>query len=325
MLMASRTHLAQAYYDLAVLLDAGVPITRSLDMMIQGRTGHFKHVLSRVRESLSKGSDLSESLDEHPAVFPELDRMLIEAAETSGSLGDSFKMLSQWHEFIHRITRRMQMGLLYPVFILHIAALVVGGPSLILGRITVVQYLVQVVQILLLLYVPAIAIIVFMSLRERIPAVALPLDFLVLRVPILGAAIYHLSVCRYAKTFAMMYKGGVPITETTTRATRATGNLIVARQFAGGIATVRAGGTAWEGFSRRLPAEYRDLWQIGEETGELDKMVEKVAEIAADRADLYFTQFAFWFPRLVYAGVAAIMIVMIFRMWGEVYGNLGAF
>jgi type II secretory pathway component PulF len=325
MLMASRSRLAQAYYDLAVLLDAGVPITRSLDMMIQGREGHFKHVLSQVRESLSKGSNLSESLDKHPAVFPELDRMLIEAAETSGSLGDSFKMLSQWHEFIHRITRRMQMGLLYPVLILHIGAMVIGGPDLILGEITVVQYLVQVLQILLLLYVPAIAIIVFMSLRGRIPAVALPMDYLVLRIPILGAAIYHLSVCRYARAFAMMYKGGVPITETTTRATRATGNLIVARQFAGGIDSVRSGGTTWEGFSRRLPAEYRDLWQIGEETGELDKMADKVAEIAADRADLYFTQFAFWFPWVVYAIIAGFLIVKIFRMWSEIYGPLTAF
>ena len=110
----ARSRLAQAYYDLATLLDAGVPILRSLDILIQGQQGHFKRVFSQIRESLSKGSSLSESLDEHRHVFPEMDRMLIEAAETSGSLGDSFKMLSQWHEFVERITRRIQMGLLYP-------------------------------------------------------------------------------------------------------------------------------------------------------------------------------------------------------------------
>lgn len=323
--MASRTHLAQAYYDLAVLLDAGVPITRSLDIMIQGRTGHFKHVLSGVRESLSKGSDLSESLDKHPAVFPELDRMLIEAAETSGSLGDSFRMLSQWHEFVHRITRRMQTGLIYPFLILHIAAFVVSLPDFVLGMIGLREYLMRVLFILAFLYIPTILVVVSIRLRDRIPVLRLPLDSVALHIPVLGQAIYHMSVCRYAKAFAMLCKAGVPMTETTERATRATGNLIVAQQFAGGIATVRAGGTAWEGFSRRLPAEYRDLWQIGEETGELDKMADKVAEIAADRADLYFTQFAFWFPWLVYAAVAAIVIVMIFKKWGEAYGSLGAF
>ena len=110
-----KARLAQAYYDLAVMLDAGVPILRSLDIMIQGRTGHLKQVFSRIRESLSKGSSLAEAMGKHRNVFPDMDRMLIEAAETAGSLNDSFKMLSQWHEFICRITRRIQMGLIYPL------------------------------------------------------------------------------------------------------------------------------------------------------------------------------------------------------------------
>ncbi|MCL5281468.1 MAG: type II secretion system F family protein, partial [Planctomycetes bacterium] len=112
--MGARNQLARAYYDLATLLDAGVPILRSLDILIQGQRGRFKRIFSQVRESLSKGSSFSESLDEQRHVFPELDRMLIEAAETGGSLPDSFKMLSHWHEFVERITRQIQMGLLYP-------------------------------------------------------------------------------------------------------------------------------------------------------------------------------------------------------------------
>jgi hypothetical protein len=62
--MGARSQLARAYYDLATLLDAGVPILRSLDILIQGQRGRFKRVFSQVRESLSKGSSFSESLDE---------------------------------------------------------------------------------------------------------------------------------------------------------------------------------------------------------------------------------------------------------------------
>jgi len=203
--------------------------------------------------------------------------------------------------------------------------LVVGLPDLALGRITVAGYVMQVLRILLFLYIPAMAVIVSIALRDRVPAIAVPLDFLVLRIPLLGTAVYHLSVSRYARAFGMMYKGGVPIAETTSRATRATGNRIVAGQFAGGMASVRNGGMAWEGFSKRLPAEYRDLWQIGEETGELDKTVDKVAEIAADRADLYFTQFSFWFPWVVYAIIIVILAIKIFQGWSQIYGNLGAY
>jgi type IV pilus assembly protein PilC len=322
--MGARSRLAQAYFDMATLLDAGVPILRSLDILIQGRHGRFKRVFSQMRESLSKGSSLSESMAAH-RVFTEMDRMLIEAAETSGSLGESLKMLSQWHEFVHRITRRMQMGLIYPFFLLHFAALVVGLPSFVLGKIGIVGYVVDVLRVLAFLYIPAIAVLVFVLLRDRIPSVRLPLDFLVLRIPVLGQAIYHMSVCRYAKAFAMLYKAGVPIAETAERATRATGNVIVANQVAGGRDSIRQGGMAWEGFSSRLPAEYRQLWQIGEETGELDKVAAKVAEISGDRADLFFTAFASGFPKVVYFVIMIVMAMMVVHMWSHMYDSLGGF
>ena len=90
----------------------------------------MKHTLSQVRESVTKGSSLSESMDQHRKVFPEMDRMVIQAGETSGSLSDSFKMLSQWHEFVHKITWRVLSGMLYPVFCLHAAAFILPGPAL---------------------------------------------------------------------------------------------------------------------------------------------------------------------------------------------------
>ena len=323
--MSSRTRLAQAYYDLAVLLDAGVPILRSLDIVIQGRRGYLKRVFSRIRESLSKGSSLAESMSQHRHVFPDMDRMLVEAAETSGSLNESFKMLSQWHEFIHRITRRIQMGLIYPVFILHIGAFVFGMPKLIMGRLTTSGYLLQTLQILLLFYIPAAIVALLMRFQDRAPSLRAFLDFLVLKIPILGSAIYQLSICRYARAFSMLYRAGVPMSEATERATRATGNAVVAQRFQGGITSVRQGGMAWEGFSKRLPTEYLQLWQIGEESGELDKTVDKIAEISADRADLRFKLFAFWFPVFIYAIIAMILIKMIFTLFTEAYAPLLSF
>ncbi len=323
--MGARSSLAQTYYDMATLLDAGVPILRSLDILVEGRQGYLKQTFRKIRDSLSSGASLAESVDQHRNLFPELDRMLIEAAETAGSLGDSFKMLSQWHEFVHRVTRRMQMGLIYPFLILHIAAFVVNLPDFVLGKISLREYLFKVLFILSFLYIPTILVVVSIRLRDRIPLLRLPLDFVALRIPVLGRAIYHMSVCRYAKAFAMLYKAGVPMTETTERATRATGNVLVARQFAGGQEKVRQGAMAWEGFSSRLPAEYRHLWQIGEETGELDKVAGKVADISGDRADLFFTAFATGFPKVVYFAIMIVLVMMVLRTWSQVYGNLGNF
>jgi len=323
--MGARTRLAQAYYDLATMLDAGVPILRSLDIVIQGRQGPLKRVFSQMRQSLSKGASLTESMAEHRTTFPDLDRMLIQTAETSGLLGESFKMLSQWHEFMSRITRRMIAGLTYPVIMLHLAAFIVGVPDLVLGRSTLPRYLMQTGGILLLFYVPLAVVLAAIVLREKLPALRLFVDALALWIPGLGRAIYHLSISRFAKAFAMMYKAGLPIVETTERALRATGNVVVAGLFAGGLQSARKGNAVSEGFSSRLPAEYRHLWQVGEETGDLDKSVAKVAEISADRADLSFNLFAQWMPRVVYFTIMGIMAMMVLRMGSQVYGNLDAF
>jgi type II secretory pathway component PulF len=216
----------------------------------------------------------------------------------------------------------MWMHLIYPVLILHIGAFVYGLPSFVLGGITTWGYLFLTARILLLFYVPAVIILLLLHLRDRAPGLRVPFDFLVLRIPALGTAVYHLSICRYAKAFSMLYKAGVPITETAERATRATGNAIMARMFQGGLASVRQGGMVWEGFSKRLPAEYLQLWQIGEESGELDRTVDKVAEIAGDRADFWFNIFAFWAPWVVYACIAVMLIIMIFKLFSQTYGSL---
>ena len=325
--MAARSHLARAYYDLATLLDAGVPILRSLDVLIQGQRGRFKRVFSQVRESVSKGSTFSESLGEQRHVFPELDRMLIEAAETGGSLPDSFKMLSHWHEFVERITRQIQMGLIYPLFLIHAVAVIAPLPTLISSFISsqanVGAYLRQVLVVLVWLYVPVLIVLASLLFKEKTRPLRLVLDHLVLRIPGLGAAIFHLSVFRYAKAFGMLYKAGIPVSECTERATLATGNAAVAQLFAGGAASVRKGGMIWEGFSQRLPAEYLHLWQIGEETGELDKTVDRIAAAAQDRADRYFTLFAQWLPKVVYFAALLFGAYTVLRLGTQVYGGLG--
>jgi type IV pilus assembly protein PilC len=323
--MNARSRLARAYYDLSVMLDAGVPIMRSLDIVIEGRRGYFKRVLSQVRDSVSKGSSLTESMEKHPHVFPTLDRMLVEAAEHSGSLGLSFKMLSEWHEFVQKIVSRMLMGLAYPFLILHAAAFVFPLPRLILGQMGISQYVLSVLGVVIWLYILLFIIAIRVYRPETTRLIRLPLDYLVLRIPVLGAAVRQLCISRYVKAFGMLYKAGVPIAESVERAGRAVGNEAVARLFRGSIASVRNGGMAWEGLSTRLPTEYRHLWQIGEESGELDQTVDKISQISADRADLYFRGFARGFPILVYFVIMGLMTYMIFTLFGQVYGEALSF
>ncbi|HON90250.1 MAG TPA: type II secretion system F family protein [Sedimentisphaerales bacterium] len=323
--MNARSRLARAYYDLSVMLDAGVPIMRAFDIVIESRRGYFKRVLSQVRDSLSKGSSLAESMERHRHVFPTLDRMLVEAAEHSGSVGQVFKMLSEWHEFVQRIVSRMLMGLAYPFLILHAAAFTFPLPRFILGQLGLRQYLLSVLGTVVWLYLLLFIIAIRVYRPETTRLIRLPMDHLVLRIPVLGAAVYQLCISRYARAFGMLYKAGVPISESVERAGRAVGNEAVARLFRGSIASVRSGGTAWEGLSPRLPSEYRHLWQIGEESGELDQTLDKIAQISADRADLYFRGFARGFPIVIYFVIMGLMVYMIFSLLAQAYGDVLSF
>ena len=217
------------------------------------------------------------------------------------------------------------MGLIYPILILHAGVFFAAIPNAVLGEFTPRGFIMAVIRPLLFLYIPAIVVVAFALLRGRVPILRWPLDVLVLRIPVLGLAIYHMSLCRYARAFGMLYGAGVPIIETTERATRAAGNVVVARQLEGAKASVRAGGMVWEGFSKRIPTEYRQLWQIGEETGELDKIAGKVGDLAGDRADLYFTEFSRWFPRIIYFIIMGFLAYRVLMLWGQVYGGLTTF
>ncbi len=83
--------------------------------------------------------------------------------------------------------------------------------------------------------------------------------------------------------------------------------------------TAATGRSAWEGFSRRLSAEYLNLWQVGEESGELDKTVDKIAQISADRAELRFQYAAYWLPLAFYLVIAIRIAFMIVTMAGQIW------
>ena len=313
-----RIKLAIIYHDLAVLLDAGIPILKSLNIISEGLQGHQKRIFSDLSKSVSQGNTFADSMAKYPKVFARLDLMLVKSAELSGELPNCFKMLSNWYEFRNRIKGILISGLILPILIFHIMVFIVPLPSMVLGKISTTEYMMQIAKVLGLLYLLiGIALSVYYSVPNNGLFRTL-LDALILRIPILGQAVRQLSICRYCRGFNMLYKAGVPIKDCAAQATELTGNLIIADIFQGGAASIAAGNMAYEGFSNRLPLDYLNIWQTGEQIGELDKMVDKIAEIAGDRAELLFTEFARWLPRLLYALVCIVMIMQILKMAGAI-------
>jgi len=314
-----RNKFAIIYHDFGVLLDAGLPILKSLDIIREGLQGHMRKTFTNISSSVSQGNSFADSMAEYPKVFARLDIMLVKSAELSGELPYCFKMLSNWYEFRNRIKGILISGLILPVLIIHIMVMIVPLPSMALGDISISEYIMKVGKALGSLY---LLIGIILTVYHSMPKTGLfrrLLDALILRIPIMGQAVRHLSICRYCRGFNMLYKAGVPIRECAAKAPELTGNLVVSGLFKGGAASTKAGNMTCDGFSRKLPLDYLNLWQTGEEIGELDKMVDKIAEIAGDRAELLFTEFAKWLPRLLYALVCLVLIMQIFRMATRVY------
>ncbi len=302
------------YHDLAVLLDAGVPILKSLNIICEGLKGRMKIIFSRISQSVSKGNTIAESMAKHPKAFARLDLMLIKSAEFSAELPNCLKMLSNWYELKTRLKRIFISRCILSGVIFHIAVVIFPLLYLILGKISTSEFFIKIAITLGSVY---LLIAIPLTLYHSMPNTGIfrrLLDALILRIPILGHGVRQISISRYCMGFNMLYKAGVPIAQCAAQATELTGNLIIADIFKGGTASIEAGNMAYEGFSRKLPLDYLNIWQTGEQSGELDKMSDKIAEISGDRAELLFTEFARWLPILIYVILCIFMIIQIFKL-----------
>jgi len=239
--------------------------------------------------------------------------MLIEAADISGNLPQSFNMLSQWYDFCNKIKMTILSGLMFPFAVLNVAALVIPLPALFLAKIGIGGYLTMVIQTLALFYIPAAVLLVIFRYMPKAGILRRGLDIITLKIPLLGQAVYHIALSRYCRAFYMLYKAGVPIIQCAQKSPAITGNSVVAALFEGAAQSAKNGNPVYDGFSHQLPPEFLNLWKIGEETGKLEDVTKRLGDNAADTAQHLFEEFAKWLPKIIYFVVAAFMVYQILK------------
>ena len=305
--------LALVYHNLSIMLDAGVPLLRSLNTVASGSNPRLRAAFLRLADTVSKGNPLAETMAQSPKTFHPLDVMLVQAAEESGNLPQALDLLSKWHEFSQRITRKMLSAMTLPLVLIHITAFVAPLPRLAFGGWQIMPYLITVATILLMFDLPAAVIFVIVRMTPKTGLARRLLDRLTLRIPILGRAVYKLALSRYCWAFHMLCGAGLPITDCADKAASATTNAVVTDLFKPAAASAKAGNPVSDGFSAKLPPDFVDIWRIGEDTGQLDDVTKRLADNNGQDAEFWLDEFARWFPRLVYALVCLVMIYYIFR------------
>ena len=315
-------HLEKAYFQMASMFEAGLPIVRSLKIVAENQKGRLKKIFAFLEDRVSSGSQLNEAMAQKRHTFAPVDVTMVAAAEESGNLPATFKMLADWYELRVKIRRKLISGLTFPVFILHIAVFVGGLTPMFLGNITPAQYIRICFTTLGLLWGIFVAIRLLISLTPKRGLIRLPFDTFVLFIPMLRKPLFHMALARFCRSFYMLYSAGIPITRASELAVNLTGNLVVTKFVAGAARKAQDGDDMSGGFNRHyLPTELYSLWETGEESGTLDKMSLHLAKMYEDLADHGFDVFVFWLPRLFYLLVILYTAFLVVRGFGMIFSR----
>jgi general secretion pathway protein F len=315
--------LAQFTHQLATLLGAGQPLDRALSILLDlPESEHAKKLVERVRDRVRGGNSLSSALDEEHGVFPKLYVSLVRAGETGGSLEETLRRLADYLERAQQMRGNIVNALIYPAFLM---VGVLGSLVLLLAYVVPqfvpifadmqvpIPWITQVVLTLgnalqswwwLILLLIGGGIF-FWRARLRDPAVRLAWHARLLSMRVVGPLLLKVETARIARTLGTLLKNGVPLLSSLTIARQVTSNLALDAALSQAHEQVKGGSglSLALGRSKLFPRLAMQMVQVGEEAGQLDTILLKVAdtfELESKRA----------IDRLLAALVPALTIVM---------------
>ncbi|MEH2401227.1 type II secretion system F family protein [Nostoc sp.] len=291
----------------AVLMNAGVAIVRSLGVLSeQCSNPKLKQALVEISIDVQSGMNLSESMRKHPDCFDGLYVSMIQAGEVGGVLDEVLNRLAKLLEDVARLQNQIKSALSYPTVVGFIAVAIFLGMTIFLIPIFATIFeqigitLPPLTQFLMnaskFLRSPMAVILLFIIVGLKIaysqfgktPAGRLTIDRLSLKVPLFGDLIQKSSVARFSRTFGSLTRSGVPILTCLEIVRDTSGNQVIANAINAARLEIQQGGMisiALQENDGVFPAMAIQMISIGEETGELDAMLMKVADFYEDEVE----------------------------------------
>jgi general secretion pathway protein F len=285
--------------QLATLLSAGIAIPQALDSLAhEEEHAALKEVVTKMAESVRKGHSLSAAMEEHPAVFNHLYASMIRVGEEAGALQGVLIDLAALLEREDEVRGEVMAAVSYPLFVLAFGILtVIVLMTVILPRLfTMLQQMLKVLPLptLILLRVSSffhyywwavllvtIGAALGIGWYRRTPKGAFQIDRLKLALPVLGSVFLASALARFARTLGTLVKSGVSLLPSLKIVENTIGNLVLAKSIAQ-VGEEARGGDSLAAPLRKLrvfPGTITQMISVGEESGKLDEMLLKVAEI----------------------------------------------
>lgn len=291
--------LTQFTRQLSTLQDAGLPILRSLRILEgQAKPGPLKASLNGVIEDVESGATLSDAMAKQPKAFDNLYVNMVRAGEAGGALEVILQRLAEFKERAQSLKRKVQGAMIYPCAVITVAGLIVGFimywiipkfktifedfgvelPQITVSLIGVSDWVVNYWWL-----IPLIPVALFLTVKiiRKNKTGAYILDRILLKIPLVGQIASKATIARISRTLGTLIASGVPILEALSISRDTAGNVVFKRAFDHIHASIREGETMAVPLKETRICDdlVVNMVDVGEETGALDTMLYKVADV----------------------------------------------
>ena len=291
--------------QLATMIDAGLPIVQCLDILAQqSEKKKLRHVITQIKDEVEAGSTFTDALRKHGKIFDDLYVNMVAAGEVGGILDTILHRLSAYMEKAMKLIAKIKGAMIYPITIITVA---VGVTAVLLIYVIPVfaelfgsfgQALPAPTQFVINLsnftiayfpYMLGAVIAAGIAIRQAYQTEQgrLAIDGMLLQTPVFGDLIRKSSVARFSRTLSTLVSSGVPILDALIITARTAGNKVVERTVLETRISISQGKTIAEPLthSKVFPPMVCQMIAVGEATGALDAMLQKIADFYEDEVD----------------------------------------
>ncbi|MFA5199611.1 MAG: type II secretion system F family protein [Candidatus Omnitrophota bacterium] len=291
--------------QLATMIDAGIPLVNALGILSeQIENDSLKIIVTDVRQNIEAGMSFCDALGKHPTVFSELFVNMTKAGEASGMLNEILDRLATFMEKQAALNRKIVSSLVYPAVVVSMAILITAvlllkvvptfkgifdslGGTLPLPT-QVLIFMSDLLRKYFLYTLIMLGITIYLAKRYiKTPKGRYKFDELCLKLPVFGPLLRKLAVAKFSRTFSTLVKSGVTVLSALEIVSKTSGNKVVEESVINCSKSVRNGELISKPLSKSgvFPPMVTRMINVGEQTGQLEKMLAKIADFYDDQVD----------------------------------------
>jgi type IV pilus assembly protein PilC len=325
--------------QLATMFSAGLTIEKSIgNLMMEEKNKRFRKVLAQVGNDLKKGLALSDAMAVHPGVFSNLYVALVRAGEVSGSLHVTLEQLSAYLEAISETRRKVISAMAYPIFSLCFLIAIVTvllvyivplfqdvyakfGAKLPLATRTLVGISQLISQNFPLAASLAMLVVIAVWLSSMTERGGLVIDKFKLNFPVFGSLTQNSVYNKFAKTFGILVGSGVPVLDSLSQVQKVVGNKVVEKGIREAKVLIKDGFAISVALKKvqTFPPTLVQLTATGEETGEIDKLLEKAAYFYEKQLDATVDRLTSLIEPILIALIGSVVLVIIISLYLPIF------